>query len=96
MSPTLQPNFSLQNRITKVKQSSLTAKNLENNILKVFKSLKKHEITQELHKRGIIVLSSDNAAILQVLLDLKMVDIKRLTALIFYAPHKSLTELNLQ
>ena len=58
MSPNLvytlsQPNFSLEDHIKKVKQSSLSAKKLENNIVKPFKNLKKHEITQELHERGI-------------------------------------------
>ena len=36
-----QPNFSLEDRIKKVKQSSLSAKKLENNIVKPFKNKKK-------------------------------------------------------
>ena len=46
MSPNLvytlsQPNFSLEDHIKKVKQSSLCTKKLENNIVKLFKNLKK-------------------------------------------------------
>ena len=36
-----QPNFSLEDRIKKVKQSSLSAKKLQNNIVKPFKNKKK-------------------------------------------------------
>ena len=90
-----QPNLSLGDCIKKVKQSSLSAKKLENNVVKPFKNFKKHEITQELHERGIKFFSSDNVANLQVLLDREMVGIQRLPALLFYASHESLIELNL-
>ena len=45
-----QPNFSLEDRIKKVKHSSLSAKKLKSDIAKPIKNLKKHEITQKLHE----------------------------------------------
>ena len=91
---TSQPNFSLEDRTKKVKQSSLCAKKLKNNSLTISK-LKKKKFTQELLERRIKFFSSDNLANLQALLEHEMVGIQRLPALLFYAPHKSLAELNL-
>ena len=50
----------------------------------------KNYINEELNS-----FSSDNVANLQVLLNQEMVGIQRMPALLFYAPHKSLIELNL-
>ena len=60
------------------------------------KILKRHEIAEELHQRGIKVFSNDSVSNIQELLDRKMEGIQRLPALLFPVPNKNLADINLQ
>ena len=91
-----QPNTSLEERINKMKESTISINKIKQNNSELYKNLKKHEIAEELHQRGIRFFSNDSVSNLQSLLDQEMAGIQRLSALLFPVPNKSLVDINLQ
>ena len=68
-------------------------KKLQENKLKFYKNLKKHEVVEELHKRNINFTCNSEVKVLQNLLDMEMHGIQGLPALLFGNPQKTLKKL---
>ena len=87
---------SLQDRVEKILSSYATAAQMKQQNTKYFSNLKKHEIATELQLRGVKYQIDASVKDLKELLDEEMHGIQRLPALMFFRPHLTLAQLNLQ
>ena len=89
------PFLSLEDRITKVKQSVASQDKLDNQRMKLYSNLDKAQLINELHQRKIKFDPKQNNKDLQFKLQNEMHGIQRLPALMFNEPSSSLLQLNL-
>ena len=88
--------MSLQERINKVKQTSLSLEKLRKNKLKLYENLDKAELISELRERNVHFTSDSPLHILRGIIAKEMHGIQRLPALMYERPNFSLTDLHLE
>ena len=86
----------LADQMSKICLTNASKKKLKENKLKLYKNLKNHEIVEELHERNITFNCNSETKVLQNLLDIEMHGIRRLPALFFDNPQKTLKEVGLE
>ena len=85
-------SFSLQYRLNKLQESFETINKIKNMSTNYFSKLKKHEIINELHQRGVKFISGSNVEILRVKLEEEMHGIHRTPALLFSRPETTIAD----